>query len=381
MYEAVRVGDDRQGGGALERTPSIRDHLMGVFVPNAPVFGQQFADLQGAQQAIVRSFSLRLDAVENERIMCVCCLDVKAVDQGLLCGNHHFLCRDDCLSSYVHALCDEPYKLRQQGGELCCPAPDCDAAHFTVAAVIAGLVGHDTAAREYSDFLSSLPEAGGAAGAGGADVEMARVGKGASAAADAKRIQSAVVDALSFRCPSARCKVVLDPNPEGCCSMHCSSCGAYFCWLCFKLSGGSADESHAHVLQCRENPSRGSLFVVEAALRPVHKRRHIEFINLGLLTLLGNAWRRDAVAMRAVETLEHTVLRDFRITAADVFHSNEAAISSASPRALRDDAAPGEQAQRRPSNGSRPRGGGTQAWTRLARRPRGLVGQGLGCAG
>ena len=208
---------------------------------------------------------------------CCLCLEEKMV--GVICGEGHFVCRDECFAPLVICSCEETYKLKQNKGRIVCPVPNCASQPWASREVREGLSGNPYALDLYTDTLVGLlfvnEDIETGHGLALMPIQQSRV----------NRVGEMVCDALTLKCPNPSCRLALDPNPDGCCSMRCAKCGCYFCWLCFTLTGFDSSSCHNHVLRCAENPCPNNLFVPLDLLRQVHKRRRLEAIRRVLLNI------------------------------------------------------------------------------------------------
>lgn len=212
---------------------------------------------------------------------CRLCMEKKAV--GLYCKEKHFICRDECFAMYVSSVCEETYKLKLHKGRITCPYPDCKSIAWTSKEVREGLAGHSNASDTYTEALLEL--LGGDIESGTGDIALTTHSSSTETVeAKTDRIKEMVCDALTLKCPNPMCRLALDPNPDGCCSMTCLKCGIHFCWLCFTVTGTDSGVSHKHVQGCSENPMPNNLFVPAGQVEEVHKRRRLEAIRRSLLS-------------------------------------------------------------------------------------------------
>jgi len=285
----------------------------------------QMQQFNHAHEQFSQSFKLLRSLSRGDK-QCRLCFDT-ANSNGVTCSNDHFVCQDDCVASYVHSLCEQPHRLRQLKGAIPCPVPDCNAPHWSVEEVREGLrEGHEPQLAEYMQTLDSFIEAG---------TEFLRDVESTETTTEELLVMQIFADALCLRCPYPNCKAVLDIVNTDCCSIHCTSCSGYFCWLCLRPSGEDSNQSHRHVFSCAENPG-GGLFVSTELMAPIHKRRRLENLRRALLVSKGNGWRKAAGVVSAVEKLQDMpLLNTFGITAEDILDESEVSIVSRTLKQLR----------------------------------------------
>ncbi len=144
-------------------------------------------------------------------------------------------------------------------------------------------------------FVSSLTKAADRAEKGSSEGSNVVTGNGGRNPDEIRKVVLQILaEALCLRCPSRYCRAVLDPNPDGCCSIRCSNCGVYFCWLCFVMCVDS-QRCHDHVRRdCAVNPMRGELFLPKGEKVKAHKKLRLEAIQSVLDQEFGaNTWREE----------------------------------------------------------------------------------------
>ena len=215
-----------------------------------------------------------------------CCLCLEGKSAGLYCAEGHFICRDECFASLVVCICEESYKLKQSKGRILCPVPGCNSQPWSSKEIREGLTGHANALDVYTDTLVRLVSDDIETGSDGSGLSMSTIEPSSGPQTTrVDRVKDMACDALTLKCPNPNCRLALDPNPDGCCSMQCVKCGCYFCWLCFTLTGLESSASHNHVMKCSENPKPNTLFLAVDQVSIVHKRRRLEAIRRALLAL------------------------------------------------------------------------------------------------
>lgn len=84
---------------------------------------------------------------------------------------------------------------------------------------------------------------------------------------------------------------------DNCCAVKCESCSCTFCGLCLSFYHAQSCTTHDHVLNCQDNPTKGSYFVNEEAVRGIWKARNVKKMN-EYLKSISNAEIREAVRVQ-----------------------------------------------------------------------------------
>ena len=66
-------------------------------------------------------------------------------------------------------------------------------------------------------------------------------------AAEFAEFASGLLDALSLHCPNSSCRMVLDPEPDGCARVRCRHCNTQLCWVCFDFGWDSKEGVYRHL--------------------------------------------------------------------------------------------------------------------------------------
>ena len=151
---------------------------------------------------------------------CVVCFDESEAERVTRCPRGHVVC-DGCLLQYVEALPE--FRLQAHGFRVPCFERACGT--FSVGALAGAYVraGEPKLLERFLERCCALPAEERSAEAAGLDAQRSRV----------EVLAQQLFLAISLRCPS--CDNVVDPSPDGCRAIECAVCGAYFCWLCFRL--------------------------------------------------------------------------------------------------------------------------------------------------
>lgn len=240
---------------------------------------------------------------------CAICLDDQV--KGLCCESSHFIC-SGCFSPYVDSNCADFGKLRDTKFEVCCPVPQCNSAPWNSHHVRNCLEG--AILEKYIDTLIRVCNNGTAATTGSVHGD-----RRSSLLAD-------LSDALCLKCPN--CKIVLDPNPDGCCAVKCLHCATHFCWLCFNTQANSK-ACHAHVAKCSLNSTQGLVFASRANCTEAHKLIRATSIRFVLTKHWFQLHPEDldctteklkhSVELKALLNQFKTELNDCQMTVDDVF--------------------------------------------------------------
>lgn len=212
---------------------------------------------------------------DESAVYCNICLDKK--ESYLSCADRHAICLDACFPNYVELLCKETFRLRANKGFIGCPVPNCTSGRWNSGQVRESLAGSGRVLDLYTDTLLTLVAESVA--------DAPRVDSAESSADRLERYRGLVRDSLTLKCPNPRCRLAVDPSPDGCASVKCLKCGCYYCMFCFESSGISSQASHTHVQFCAHSPIPGALFVPIEGLADVHKARKIEAIRRSFLAI------------------------------------------------------------------------------------------------
>lgn len=273
-YDELNSGTDNNDTPRITRHPSVE-----IMAETATHFTTSMAF-----SGVVRELSRHINSPKkpSNRRGGECCLCIENKSTGVHCKENHFICRDECFATFISCVCEETYKLKQSKGRITCPYPDCKSSPWTSREVREGLEGHCHASDIYTEALLSLLDYDLE---GGGDIALtAQLSVPESLEGKHERLKEMICDALTFKCPNPMCRLALDPNPDGCCSMKCLKCGMNFCWLCFTVTGMDSGASHHHVQKCSENPMPDNLFVSKTLVDKVHTRRRLEAIRRSLLS-------------------------------------------------------------------------------------------------
>ena len=192
--------------------------------------------------------------------VCDVCFEKKI--KGLLCErNKHFIC-NECARRYFVFYCEQIGILLNNTFILPCYINGCTSNPWC-----------------YTDILKILT----------ANVitkysQCASVGIATNEIEFCSKIVREIAEVLNVHCP--HCSHVLDPYPDGCCSVSCPSCRTYFCWICFQICN-SSNACHAHVSRCLFVPAaeKGNLFVTNAARNTMHRIHKILAVRRVMLHL------------------------------------------------------------------------------------------------
>lgn len=245
---------------------------------------------------------------------CSICLDEQV--KGLCCESAHFIC-NGCFSPYVDSQCADFGKLRDAKFEICCPVPHCISAPWNSHHVRNSLEGPvlekyiDTLIRVCNDGNGSTHSA-----VGGSIIGDRRL-----------RLLADLSDALCLKCP--KCKIVLDPNPDGCCAIKCLHCATHFCWLCFAMQSSNAT-CHAHVAKCILNSTQGAVFASRDNCIEAHKLIRAKSIRFVLTKYwfqenpddfdCTNEKLKSSIEIKSLLNQFKTELDDCRMSVDDVFN-------------------------------------------------------------
>jgi hypothetical protein len=249
--------------------PNNDDNLAGKDDGNNVGTGNASSQRISSQEKVATNKKPQLMRMRSDGKLesCSICLDSKS--KGLSCEANHFICVD-CFSPYVESICDDMGKLKDNKFEVACPVPNCTSPHWNSFHIRTILEGK--ALEKYIDTLIKACSQADAAPAVNTSAAVA-------AGPDSDKIKATaamIVDSLSMKCP--KCKVVLDPNPDGCCAMKCLGCATYFCWLCFATQSNST-VCHQHVRACPMSTTPGNVFVPKEGVNIAHANRRIVAIH------------------------------------------------------------------------------------------------------
>ena len=252
---------------------------------------------------------------------CVLCLDNNIL--GIKCREQHFICLGGCFAKYVSSACQEHANFRKSRRRVKCSVPDCHAEPWSAAEVRRALCNDPTTYDLYVDTLLQI---------GDADEETGEAGEHKDGT---QHLQGMIVEAANIRCPNTRCHARFPSSMDGCCAMLCPQCGIRFCWLCLSVTGSSSEETHRHVLECSENPLKGSLFVPLNQIMFVHSRRKIDAIRR-VLGIHGNGSDQQISEFyRAALRNSLEIINDPSITEEKILYPPPATIPNLDPQAGR----------------------------------------------
>jgi hypothetical protein len=215
---------------------------------------------------------------------CAICFDMQS--KGLLCENSkHFVC-SVCVSPYVRSVIENAGKIHDDGFTIHCPVPDCKSPPWSSHQIRLILDGE--VLEKYIDTLVQILKFRGE-----------EDGSGTSENVNDKNVHQ-LVEALSLRCP--KCKVVVDPSPDGCCALRCGSCASYFCFLCHEIRKDNKD-CHDHVRNCACNPG-GNVFASQSTRDTAQINLQLRSLRNILYSVYGPEWRKSPEAQRVIKRAE-----------------------------------------------------------------------------
>ena len=258
----------------------------------------------------------------------------------------HHVC-ETCFAPYVKSICDDMGRLKDSNFSIRCPVPGCKSEPIASHDVTSALRGEHKSTLDL--YIRVVIAAAAAAECSGGVGKRSSGGGSRNASMDSTtssvttinneddlvvplgQMAHIVAEALSLHCPSAHCRAILDPSPDGCASLRCAACGVYFCWLCFAMMR-SNNAAHDHVRVCRSSPRPGTLFFNQGQVAPAHRQLRIQSVRRALLEQFGDGWRKSKAVRQA---LQHTraLLQGSKISEQDVLAA-EALPLAAPPAAM-----------------------------------------------
>ena len=209
----------------------------------------------------------------DEFVECCCCMDEKNLDEGVRCGNGHFICSERCLELAVES--QVVHIQSREGDPLVCPMCNCPyptqtlAAHLPPAtwdrvqkAIVDQRVererkilqkGFDARLKEQVDNLISKY---------GQASEFLRT----EAKLEAQQIRNTIMNLACPHCDTAYFEF------DGCMALSCATCKMSFCGYCHHKTETSRG-AHEHVRQCLMNTTPdGSYYADKERVREAQRQ-------------------------------------------------------------------------------------------------------------